>query len=266
MEREKPNNSSGGKTVLVILLILCCSFLLYYSVMSMLGPSRKLAEIKKEVTAEKPENGQEEDKIYTDSVFLNLEKERAFLQSRIIMAESDSIYLTINFPDSILELEISGVGVHESKMSSFKVSRMLTKGNEYIIYSMLSAPLTISDDFATIPKEPVMIKMAPKDTSEYKPDIIPDTSITEPVCYIFKMTNGVRIHIYQEENEKASDKLAILKFDLNDRLRQTWKAIKSVALLKVPEYYPDIRIRIPRSDAKIIYRAIPKKGQIALFL
>jgi len=34
-----------------------------------------------------------------------------------------------------------------------------------------------------------MIKMAPKDTSEYKPDIMPDTSITEPVNYILEM-NG----------------------------------------------------------------------------
>ena len=48
--------------------------------------------------------------------------------------------------------------------------------------------------------------MAPKDTSEYKPDIMPDTSITEPVNYILEMTNGTRIYVYQEEDEKPSDK------------------------------------------------------------
>jgi hypothetical protein len=165
-----------------------------------------------------------------------------------------------------MNLEISGVVVHKARISSFEASRILTNGNENIIYSMLSTPLTISSDLATIKKEPVMMKMAPKDTSEYKPDIMPDTSITEPVNYIFEMTNGTRIFVYQEENEKRADKISLLKFDLHDRLHQTWKAVKRVAVLKVPEYHPFIKIRLPRSDAKIIYRAIPKNGQISLFI
>jgi hypothetical protein len=131
---------------------------------------------------------------------------------------------------------------------------------------MLSTPLTISADLATIKKEPVMIKMAPKDTSEYKPDIMPDTSITEPVNYILEMTNGIRIFVCQEENEKRADRMSLLKFDIHDRLHQTWIAVKRVAVLKVPEYHPFIKIKLPRSDAKIIYRAIPKNGQISLFI
>ena len=59
-----------------------------------------------------------------------------------------------------------------------------------------------------------MIKMAPKDTSEYKPDIMPDTSITEPVNYRLEMTNGTRIYIYQEENEKSIDRMNLFTFDL----------------------------------------------------
>ena len=119
------------------------------------------------------------------------------------MAQTDSIYLTINLADSSMNLEISGVVVHSAKMRSFKASRYSHNGNENIVYSMLSTPLTIASDLATIRKEPVMIKMAPKDTSEYKPDIMPDTSITEPVNYILEMTNGTRIYVYQEENEKS---------------------------------------------------------------
>ena len=110
-----------------------------------------------------------------------------------------------------------------------------------------------------------MIKMAPKDTSEYKPDIMPDTSITEPVNYILLMNNGIRIYVYQEETVKANDRMSHLSFDLKDRLRDTWNSLKSVAALKVPEYHPFIKIRLPRTDAKIIYRAIPKNGQIAVF-
>jgi hypothetical protein len=266
METENSNIPSVRKRTFLILVIILLAFLVYYSVMSMLGPSRKLAEMRKEFSPEQPDKKSGDNRTFTDSAYLNLIKEKAFLQSGIIMAESDSIYLTINLADSSMNLEISGVVVHKARMNSFKASRLLTNGNENIVFSMLSTPLTISSDIATILKEPVMLKMAPKDTSEYKPDIMPDTSITEPVSYIFEMTNGIRIYVYQQENEKPSDRMTIFRFDLNDRLRKTWSALKRVAVLKVPEYHPCIKIRVARSDAKIIYRAIPKNGQISVFL
>jgi hypothetical protein len=266
METENDNKSSTGKITFLILVIICSLFIIYFSVMSMLGPSHKLAELTKEFSQMKAADKKEDKRIFTDSTYLRLLRERAVLQSKIIMAESDSIYLTINLADSTMDLEISGVVVHESKMSSYKASSILTKGNENIISAMLSTPLTIAFDQATIKKEPVMMKMAPKDTSEYKPDIMPDTSLTEPVSYIFEMTNGIRIYVYQEEDEKRSERKSLFIFDLNDRVKQTWEAIKRCAAFKVPEYHPFIKIRLPRSDAKIIYRAIPKNGQITLFI
>jgi hypothetical protein len=137
--------------------------------------------------------------------------------------------------------------------------------NEKAILSLLAKPFSINYARATIKKEPVMVKMAPKDTSEYKPDVMPDTSITEPVNYILEMTGGIRIYVYQAENVKFDDRVNQFRFDLTDRLNDTWSALKSVAVLKVPEYHPYIKMKLPRSDAKIIYRAIPRNGQIAVF-
>jgi hypothetical protein len=265
METENINMNSGRKSLFIILIIFCL-FVVYYCVMSMMGPARKMAEIKKEFTPRQDEKKEADDRMLSDSACLRLLKERAFLQARIVMAETDSIYLTINMQDSSMNLEICGVVVHKAKMSHFRVSKILTNGDENVISAMLAVPFTISSDFATIKKEPVMIKNAPKDTSEYKPDIMPDTSITEPVNYILEMTDGTRIFVYQEENEKRADRMTQLKFDLTDRLHQSWVALKNVAVLKVPEYHPFIKIRLPRSDAKIIYRAIPKNGQISVFL
>jgi len=172
----------------------------------------------------------------------------------------------INLTDSTANLEISGVVVHRSKINDFRTSSILSNGDENTILSMLAAPFTISGAFSSIKKEPVMIKMAPKDTSEYKPDIMPDTSITEPVNYILEMTNGIRIYVYQVENDVHEDRIANRIFDLKDRLRNTWSAMKSVAVLKVPEYHPYIKLHLPAADAKIIYRAIPRYGQIGLYL
>ena len=265
METEIDNKKPGRKVTFIVLISIISVFIIYYSVMSMISPVRKLEQIKNEFGAKTAEKSDVEQRILMDSTYLKLLKEKAFLQSRIVMAETDSIYLTLNLADSTANIEISGVVVHKAKMKSVKTSKILKTGNENAILSMLATPFTISHAFATIKKEPVMIKMAPKDTSEYKPDIMPDTSITEPVNYILEMNGGIRIYVYQEENVKLSDKMSHLSFDINDRLRDTWSALKRVAVLKVPEYHPFIKIRLPRTDAKIIFRAIPKNGQIAVF-
>ena len=265
METENTNKKHRGKTALIVLISLILIFIVYYSVMSMISPVRKLAEIKNEIGIKTAEKNGIEQKILKDSSYLRLLKERNFLQSRIVMAQTDSIYLTLNLIDSTANLEICGVVVHKSKMSHIETSKILIADHDNSLLAILPSPFIISQSFATIKKEPVMIKMAPKDTSEYKPDIMPDTSITEPVNYILVMKSGIRIYVYQNENVKLNDRISQFKFDLYDRLRDTWIALKSVSTLKVPEYHPFIKIKLSRTDAKIIYRSIPKNGQIAVF-
>jgi hypothetical protein len=266
MENNTEKKPTFLKVIFYVVLSLCLVFIAWFTILSAMAPSRKLDEMKKEFSTALPDKKDGGEKIRTDSAYLNLVKERAFLQSRIIMAETDSIYLTIDLPDSLINLEISGVVVHKATISSYKASSILLKGNENIISAMLATPFTISSDLATIKKEPVMLKMAPKDTSEYKPDMMPDTSIAEPVNYILEMTDGTRIYVYQQEDDKRADRVAAFRFDLDDRMDLAKKALRRVVAMKVPEYHPYIKIRLPRADAKIIYRALPKNGQIAVFL
>ncbi len=265
MKTEVTNRKSGHKTTFIILISVISAFIIYYSLMSMRGPAQKLEDIKKEFETKTTDKSSINQRILKDSSYLKLLKEKAFLQSRIILAETDSIYLSINLTDSTANIGIYGVVVHRAKMSKIQISRILMRLDESAILSMLATPLTISRAFATIKKEPVLIQMAPKDTSEYKPDIMPDTTITEPVNFILETDKGVRIYIYQQENKKIEDKISQFKFDLNYRIKDTWSALKKVAIFKIPEYHPFIKIRLPRTDAKIIYRAIPKNGQIAVF-
>lgn len=265
METEIINKPSGRKTTFLIVVILLAAFIIYYTVMSMISPVKKLAEIRDEFGVKPAEKSAIDKRIYSDSTYLRMLKEKAFLQSRIAMAETDSIYLAINLSDSTANIEISGVVVHQAKMTEVHTSKILLKGNENIILSMLASPFTVSSDYSTIRKDPVMIKVAPKDTSEYKPDIMPDTSITEPVNYILETCNGIRIYVYEQENDRFSDRMNLFRFDIKDRMHDTWSSLKRVARFKVPEYHPFIKMRLPRTDAKIIFRAIPKNGQIAVF-
>ena len=268
MKTENLNNHhlrTNNKSLLLI-IIFASSFVIYYSIMSMIGPSRKLSELESKLGNKPDEIGNMDERIFSDSTYIKLLSDRSLLSARIAMAGSDSNYLTVSLLDSTANIEISGVVVHESRISSIQLSRILKKSDQNIIQIMLASAFRIVKDYSTIQKEPVMIKIAPKDTSEYKPDVIPDTSITEPVYYFFELNNGIRLYICQEEDESFADKLARFNFNITDRFRNTWMSLKKVMVFKVPEYHPFIKISLPRSDAKIIYRAIPQNGQIGIYI
>jgi hypothetical protein len=266
LDNEQLRTQKEGKIILIIFGSLLVIFLVYYAIMLMSAPARKLAEINAKYGFQQAEGNPQDERLYSDSAYLSLFKEKAFLQARISMAETDSIYLTLNIHDSTANLELSGVTVHSAKIKEIRVSKILSSGNSYVISSMFSTPFNIIADFATIKKEPLMIKMAPKDTSEFKPDIIPDTTDVEPVNYTLEMDNGIRIFVYQDRDTITTNKSRLFYFDLNDRLRSSWSSLKSVTRFKVPEYHPFIKIKLPKADAKIFYRAIPRRGQIAVYM
>lgn len=264
MESEVKNIPFYKRLSFILAMILLALFMVCHLVLSLKAPSVKLRKIRAQYGKVQNEKNPVDERILSDSLYLALLKEKAFFQSRLGMAATDSIYMTINLSDSTINLEISGVVVHTAKIKRMKISRIL-KRDEYAVLNMLSAPLVIDRDYSTIQKEPVMIKMAPKDTSEYQPDIIPDTADYEPVNYILLMDNGFNIHVYQEEKINIGDNLNRFLFELRDRLRTTLTAFSSTIILKVPEYNPYIRLRLERADAKRIYRALPYHGQAGLY-
>lgn len=253
-EREVPVS-------IIVTAILLSVFMIYYAIMLSLGPGRKMTELSQSFSPKVTEGVNTG--IYSDSAYLSLTREKAFLQSRTLMAQTDSIYLTINLPDSLANVEISGVTVYSAKISRYGMSSILRNGDRNVIYSLLSQPLTIQDASSSIRREPLMIKIAPKDTSEYQPDVMPDTSVVEPVNFVLNLNSGLRIYIYQEED--GTGKSNTFRFDLRERMKDTWASLRSVAVCRVPEYHPFVKIRIPREDARIIYRALPRNGQIGIY-
>lgn len=252
------------KTSFISMMIISGLFMIYYLVMSMMAPVKKLHEITVKYGFLQNENNPVNEKILSDSTYLALLKKKSYCQSGVTMAATDSIYMTINLADSIVNLEISGVVVHTAEIKRKKISRILER-DEYPVLNMISSPFDIAMDYSSIKKEPLMIKMAPKDTSEYEPDIIPDTADYEPVNFILVTGNGVKIYIYQNEKLKFGDSLCRFGFDLLDRLRTTCASLVRILTFRIPEYQPYIRLRLARADAKRVYRALPYHGQVGIY-
>jgi hypothetical protein len=266
MEKENPEIQVARKSPLLIPVIIILALMVYSAVMATLGPGRKYKALFNEYSFKQGDKVKVDERIFSDSAYLKLLKEKAFYQSRAAMAETDSIYITVNISDSAVNLEVSGVSVHRTKIRKIKISKIFKGGNDYIISTMLSRPFTIKNDISSIEKEPLMIKMAPKDTSEYQPDIMPDTADYEPVNFILDVENGIRIFVYQADKLHHGDGRHVFWFDLRYRFRNTLQSLKSILIFKIPEYHPYIKLRLPRDDAKIIYRALPENGQIGVYL
>lgn len=265
METEIIEKNSKRKTWMYVSVSLLILFMIYYAVMMLLSPAAKIKQINTEFDYKQSEAFKTDNRIITDSAFISLNREKAYYQARDIIAGSDSIGLALNLADSTAILELNGVTLHKTKFSEISSSKVLSKANEFSVTSMLAIPLTIGNDNATIMKEPVMLKVAPKDTSEYKPDIVPDTASTEAVNFIFEMENGIRLYVCQNSTEDKGGGMDRFIFDLSDRLRNLRDNLRSIIMFKVPEYHPYIKIGMAGTEVKILYRALPKHGQVALF-
>lgn len=196
--------------------------------------------------------------------YIDLLRSKAYLSAQVRMAESDSIGLLINMRDSLIQLQIKGVVIRTVRMAEYDISPFFQRANQEAIYNMLATPLVVTSMSATFPKEPINVKIAPKDTSEVVVDIKPDTTDFEAVFFNLETDRNINFFFGQQEDTIPADRRARFFFDLNDRLQNARATIKAVSHFDVPPYTPYIKIWIPKSEAKIVYRAIPKECMIVL--
>lgn len=201
-----------------------------------------------------------------DSSTKELLTEKAYYTALLETAKSDSLNLCLNVPDSTVALLIKGVVVHTAKLENMRISPLFRAVNPAILRNALMQPFKVSKQASTIPKMPLMVKIAPRDTSEYTPDVVPDTTDLDPVNYILELKPNVLLYFYEANPTQSSDGLSQFKFDLKERTWSLIQDIKRIANLQVPEYKPYIRIRLNKKDAKIIYRALPNQALVVIKL
>jgi hypothetical protein len=196
--------------------------------------------------------------------YIDLIRKKAYLGAQVKLAESDSIGLIINMRDSVIQLLIKGLPIRSVKIDEYEISPFFQRVNQEAIYSMLSSPMKITGMQATFMKDPVSVKIAPKDTSEAVVATRPDTTDFEAVFFTFNTDQNVRFFFEQQEDTIGADGRARFFFDLKDRSKNAKATMKAVVRFDVPPYVPYIKIWIPKAEAKIVYRALPREGLIVL--
>ena len=185
-------------------------------------------------------------------------KEIAYQEAFISMAKIDSIGLIVNLSDKLLQLSLQGVIIHSAPMESVSDDGFFKAMDICSYQNLFSVPLEITEQRATVEKEPIVVKQAPKSEAEALAAATPfaiDSVKAQQIADVeLTIGAGFKIYIYDSS-------LGCKRADKHDSIQgETWNNMKRVAHIKQPEYQPAIYICISKKDALSIYRALPKRA------
>jgi hypothetical protein len=193
------------------------------------------------------------------------ENERAFQQNRLSLAEKDSIYMVLDVPDSSVILEIKGVTVKRTKIMNMEISNRFYLIPHENLLPWISEPFTLEKDLSTIPKSPIVIKQAPKDTIEaQKASSAPRPPDTTGVFYTFYFDRNLVIEV-EQSNPPEADVLEKVKVYRDIKKEESYHSVFDILKNPQQENQPMlIKLVVSDVDARAIFRAVPTKTRLIL--
>jgi hypothetical protein len=218
------------------------------------------------------------DKLLTDSIYYvvkvdslkerlkQLEIEEIYWQNRIQMARDKSVDLAIDLVEHIIILEMNGVILKKNNIFTYQTSPSLSQvyNSDSLIF-FLTTPFQLKNSWATIPKEPIIVKEIPKNPEEAylnTPTEIPiDSSY---VHLILQFNKNFSIEIIPQQKTKDREWLIINKYDgwLNTSPAKKEIPMIEKCILPLQKYW--IKLYINNNDARVIYRALSDDSELSL--
>lgn len=195
------------------------------------------------------------------------ENEKAYQKNRLALAEKDSIYMILDLPDSLLILEIKGVPVKKVKLLNVEISNRFALISHENLLPWISVPFTLERDLSTIPKSPIVVKQAPKDTIEAaKMSTKPAPPDSTNVFFTFYFDRNLVLEIEQADPLEAG---ATEKVENYRKIKKKESTQSVFQMLKKPQQTDQpmmIKLMISEVEARAIYRAVPTKTHMVLKL
>ncbi|HNW59181.1 MAG TPA: hypothetical protein PKI62_05870 [bacterium] len=199
----------------------------------------------------------------------SLRLEDTYTNLLLELAKKDSIMLVINLRDSLVNLMIKGVPVRKCPISSYAMSQAIPHvARRDSLHTWLFPPFQLLKETATIPKSPIRIMDAPKDTVEAEAMAGQEIPIeNNDVHFTLQFNRNLSVRIEQEQPPSSTgERKKKFAFDMERIFAEARTTLKNLKSNKLPEHRLWIQLAVSREDAKAIYRAIPVKLQMALFL
>ena len=194
-----------------------------------------------------------------------LKKTETLLRSRYNLSSEDSIYLVLDLINKVATLEMKGIPLHDSNIKDIWISNSIKMFHTEALLQWISQPFVLKNAVATIVRVPFIVKNAPKDTIEAnKSETLPTARKTEDVYIVMNFERNLQLVIQQSEISEGEDKLRVDSLRNSFVKRETDKSIKALTTLKRDAIMPRIIITLPKSEAIVLYRALPQKPRMVL--
>lgn len=197
-----------------------------------------------------------------------LKSEEAYWQARLKLAKTNAIQLSIDLRDSVISLDIRGVSVHQAKIPRFKISRAIKRMRaEGRLHPWLVNGFTLQKELATLPKAPIHIKEAPKDTIEANETSGEELEVeNRDVHFTWHFDRQLTVLVEQAQTPSFMGMFRKIWYNLRRSFGSARETVLSLAQMRPPHHQLWIELELPRDDAKAIYRALPENAGLALRL
>ena len=250
---------------LKITILFICFILAIYFIMNSISPLQKKNEIKRFVFNDTVFVQQFNTQL-NDTEFTSLIKEKCYKQALLKLSEDDSIHLVVNLKDSLVCLSIKGVTIHKTKLDYFTIDPILKDLSNMEYVRLFSEPILVESEFATVVKEPVVVRQAPKDTAEAALNAYqPDTLIQNPAFLQLQLDYGIKLIFEQKLNTSFKHHWVKFLFKTRLDLNEILSGFKAVFIFKKQEYKPEINIKLPVNNLRSIYRALPDNTYVVIY-
>lgn len=197
---------------------------------------------------------------------LDLDIRRAYSLSRWELSKGDSISLSLNLRDSLASLEMKGTPIRQCRILRFEVSRALkrlqAKGR---LHEWSATPFKLQSDLATLPKAPVRVVTAPKDTLEAQARAQEEIPLEKnAVHFTLDFDRNLTLAIVQAQDLTFEGRLKKWSYEWKRSWAAAKEAVQALTRSELPEHRMLIELELSQEDAKAIYRALPRQAGLAL--
>ncbi|MGH7451568.1 MAG: hypothetical protein ACRENG_09510 [bacterium] len=197
-----------------------------------------------------------------------LEVDQAFWQARLQLAKVDSISVSVDLVDSVASLEVKGVPMRQCKILRYRgsgvIKRLRAQGR---LQPWLSNPFFLEKELATLPKAPIRIKEAPKDTIEASESKGQDLPLEHRDAeFTLHFDRSLTLVVEQAQAPSFRGRLRKIWYDWHRIFGDAGGTLAALLRLQLPQHRIWIEIELSREDAKAIYRALPSHAGLALRL
>lgn len=196
----------------------------------------------------------------------SLQHQIAFKQALLALPKKDSMNLVLNVPDSTLGLFVNGISIYKTKLTALNLDPLLKGLSEEVYYSQFSKPLAVTSSRASIEKEPIIEKTAPKSQEEFLASVtMPESVVYDPAFIHLALENGMDIFIGLNELADKADRRVERQFYAPERRGNRNSLLKSLFTFKPLKYRPEIILEGSNAEITSIYRALPEQPKVVVF-